>query len=69
MTVKEYLLQYKALTLKAAQLKAEYDREQSEIDEIRFLFLIKKLPDVISQVVSIKDIVNHYPLRPFLPRS
>ena len=35
MTVKEYLLQYKALTLKAAQLKAEYDREQSEIDEIR----------------------------------
>jgi DNA-directed RNA polymerase specialized sigma24 family protein len=35
MTVKEYLLQYKALTLKAARLKAEYEREQSEIDEIR----------------------------------
>ena len=35
MTVKEYLLQYKALTMKAARLKAEYEREQSEIDEIR----------------------------------
>ena len=35
MTVNEYLLQYRILVLETNRLKAEYEREKSEIDEIK----------------------------------